>query len=148
MNLNDLLMKKQDVSKLLENDYIVYFLFDKKEIVYVGQSKNGTARIYSHCCKNKHIEDKVFDGYSILRCKKEEINDIEAYYIMKFKPKYNLSMPRTEKYINVLNFTSQKNANKIIERDCDYVKFGKNAIYVLREDFYERFLIVTGRDYI
>ena len=47
--------EKEDISVNLETNYIVYFLLDKKEVVYVGQSVRNLARPF------QHLRDKVFD---------------------------------------------------------------------------------------
>lgn len=60
----------------------IYFLFRNNTIVYVGQTTNGLKRIFDHT-------DKRFDEYTFIRCRKCELNVLEAAYIKKFKPKYN-----------------------------------------------------------
>lgn len=61
----------------------VYLLFDGCEVVYVGQSKNITKRLL------QHTSDKIFDGYAVLKCDAEWLNDVEKHYIREFSPKYN-----------------------------------------------------------
>ena len=63
----------------------VYFLIEKDEIVYVGQSVNVFARV-SH-----HYQDgeKVFDSFCYISCEKEELNILESLYILIFQPRCN-----------------------------------------------------------
>lgn len=63
----------------------VYYLTDKKEIVYIGQSIDIEDRIKQH--KNS---SKVFDDFHCVECKKEELDEFECNEIIKHKPKYNI----------------------------------------------------------
>lgn len=63
----------------------VYFLYDKDELVYIGQSDNLYRRI------GQHIADgvKTFDRFELY-----PTNDrirLEGFLIRMFKPKYNIS---------------------------------------------------------
>ena len=72
--------------------YLIYFLLDKKQIVYIGESQIGIARIF------QHRTDKKFDDYIYIS--EREFPFLKNYYfrryyerrwIIKFKnPKYNL----------------------------------------------------------
>lgn len=65
----------------------IYFLISKGEIVYVGQSKTDVLyRVAQH-----KRDGKVFDRYSYMRCKPEQVDDLEALYIDAFLPKNNSS---------------------------------------------------------
>ena len=55
---------------------IIYFLMDGDEVVYVGQSKTGLARPYSH-------KDKKFTKIAIINCKESELDDKETEFIKK-----------------------------------------------------------------
>lgn len=61
---------------------IIYFLLDGNEVVYIGQSKLGLFRPYSH--SNKH-----FTSVSVVKCKLEDLDSLEIFYIRKYMPKYN-----------------------------------------------------------
>lgn len=63
----------------------VYFLIDKKEVVYIGQSRSLASRVESH------RQNKVFDRILYLPCPEDNLNDVESSLIRKFRPKYNLS---------------------------------------------------------
>ena len=64
---------------------IVYFLLKEMDVVYVGKSTVGLARAFSH-------NDMDYDCVSYIPCSsKEETDDCESYYIMKYRPKYNKS---------------------------------------------------------
>ena len=72
--------------------YLIYFLLDKKQIVYIGESQIGIARIF------QHRTDKKFDDYIYIS--ERELPFLKNYYfrryyerrwIIKFNnPKYNL----------------------------------------------------------
>ena len=61
----------------------VYFLIYNENVVYVGQTTRGLARVYSH------VHDKRFDKIYIIECDEEELDYWEDFYIFKYKPKYN-----------------------------------------------------------
>ena len=60
----------------------VYFLLKNKEVVYVGQTKKGFARPFSH-------RDKDYDEIKIIYCEPNELDITEDQYIRKYKPVYN-----------------------------------------------------------
>ena len=82
---------------------IIYFLLDKDEVVYVGQSKVGMCRPY------QHLEIK-FDKISVMVCKEKELDFLESKYIIKYKPRYNKSVPNNFSY-------SYNNAVKMIRKN-------------------------------
>lgn len=61
---------------------IIYLLIDGDEVVYVGQSKFGLSRPYSH-------KDKKFTNVAVLECEENELDKKETEFIKKYKPKYN-----------------------------------------------------------
>jgi cell division protein FtsB len=61
----------------------IYFLIKEGEIVYVGQSKNVFGRMNGHA-------DKDFDYISFLPCRADELDLMEARYIVKYKPILNV----------------------------------------------------------
>jgi excinuclease UvrABC nuclease subunit len=65
---------------------IIYFLLSGNEIVYIGKSMCGFARIY------KHVTDKTksFTHYYYHSVPEEYITLLEKQYIKKFLPKYNI----------------------------------------------------------
>ena len=71
----------------------VYILFDGKEVVYVGQSRNHpNGRIQAHIKGSK-----VFDRFAIIKVESDYdpyvLNNSEASLIMQYKPKYNKHLP-------------------------------------------------------
>lgn len=81
--------EKFDYSYDLKNTCFscIYFLLDKGEVCYVGQSSRGLIRALSH------TKDKDFDEIKIISTKKENLDKKEAFYILKYNPKYNGSLP-------------------------------------------------------
>lgn len=67
----------------------VYFLLQGDHVVYVGQAKNVKKRIAEH----KADPEKVFDAYSFLPCDAEDLDTLEALYIMHLRPKQNKRQP-------------------------------------------------------
>lgn len=65
----------------------IYFLFDGDEIVYIGQSENIYKRV------GTHLSDKIFDSWNYIEYPDENLDELEAEYILKYKPKYNQSIP-------------------------------------------------------
>lgn len=68
----------------------VYLLYDKGEVVYVGQSKNPMYRIGSHIQEGK----KQFDEFLVYET--ENYDAVEAFLIRALRPKYNLEHPYTQ----------------------------------------------------
>lgn len=68
----------------------VYFLLQGKKVVYIGQTKNIKSRLQAH----KEDRSKVFDNVRFIDGVPVDLLDaVEAYYINKVKPKYNVSLP-------------------------------------------------------
>lgn len=65
------------------NNIFIYFLIKNKEVVYVGQTKNGIFRPLSH------YKNKDFDTIHIMYCEEKELDILEDKYIAKYNPKYN-----------------------------------------------------------
>lgn len=65
---------------------IVYFLYDGDELVYVGKTGRGLARVYEHT-------KKVFTHVSFQYCDDEYLDELEQAYIAIYKPKYNIVVP-------------------------------------------------------
>lgn len=99
-------------------DVFVYFLLKDGEVVYVGQTREGVTRPYSH-------KDKDFDTVRIIKCEIDELDYLEEKYIVKYKPIYNgtlkyvdnISVERIVKKINkrFSNKISEKEIWKLIE---------------------------------
>lgn len=66
----------------------VYFLVRDGEIVYVGQAKNIRQRIEQH-----DDSGKIFDAIAWLEAPLLFLNDIEAYYIYRIRPRENIREP-------------------------------------------------------
>ena len=72
----------------------IYFLWDKSELIYVGQSHNVISRIFDH------KKTKQFTDFSIQPCHAMYMNQLEAAYINIYKPKYNVVIPKLNYSIN------------------------------------------------
>lgn len=90
--------EKQSIYSI--NRFFIYLLWFDNEVVYVGQSKHGTSRILNHIDQ----KDKIFNSFSLILTAPQNLNDLEAEYIIRLKPKYNKTLPANSKYksINVL----------------------------------------------
>lgn len=75
------------MSKRLTTGPVIYFLINKEEIVYVGQTRCLFTRLGTHRRKIK------FDSYAYITASsnKMEREALEGVYIRKFYPKYNLA---------------------------------------------------------
>lgn len=126
--------------RLKKHTNIVYFLLDNDEVVYVGQSKTGLDRAFSH-------RDKVFDEVSYVRCKENELDDCESFYIKKYKPKYNktpgssnYSMLKAKKYIRYISQIddlSIKDLKKIINYLQIEVYTLNSSLYISEDSVFE-----------
>lgn len=65
----------------------IYFLFQSSNLVYVGQSVDIHARL------SAHVRKKEFDRYTVIPCQPDQLNEMEADYIVYFNPPLNRSLP-------------------------------------------------------
>lgn len=72
----------------------IYFLIHDEEIVYVGQSVDVKSRLDQHSRGDDVHDPKLFNRYFVIMCDTSELNNLEAYYINKFHPKYNIAIPK------------------------------------------------------
>lgn len=70
----------------LDRQAYVYFLISEGVVGYVGQSINIMNRIAGHAGGSPW-----FDRVLALPVKREKLNEIERYWIIKLKPRYNLA---------------------------------------------------------
>lgn len=86
-----------NLSKNFEKDLNgIYFLLNKNEIVYVGQTTQGLTRTFCHA------KNKIFDKYYFIPCPADKLDYIESAYIIKFNPIYNKTINKGSKSINSL----------------------------------------------
>jgi hypothetical protein len=72
----------------------VYFLLKKDEIVYVGQSVHIPSRLDYHLRDNDSItRSEFFDSYHYIECEPDHLDMLEAFFIRKFNPIYNVAKP-------------------------------------------------------
>jgi hypothetical protein len=65
----------------------VYFLLDDAEVVYVGQSINIMSRIATHASEGI----KEFNRWCYLTAKRADLTELESFYIVLLRPKYNVA---------------------------------------------------------
>lgn len=66
----------------------VYFLIDKGEVVYVGQSLDVLNRLSKHMRGGRR-----FERFAFIACKKEDLDELERLYINALVPAWNTAMP-------------------------------------------------------
>jgi len=82
---NKALLNEQEIVKAANTWSMaigIYFLIDGNRVVYVGQSVNVYSRISSH-------QDKVFESFAFIPCKKEMLDKLESLYIHILRPTLN-----------------------------------------------------------
>lgn len=82
-----------------KNMFCVYFLKKDGEIVYVGQTMDMKARVYKH----NHSRYISFDSVEYTITNKCNVNNLETYYILKYKPFHNSSLPANDDFKPVGN---------------------------------------------
>ena len=87
-------------AKPVESFCGLYFLIQKNEIVYIGQSLNVIARVHAHSGNKR----KPFDSFAWLSCNKNELNEMETAYISFFEPIYNGRIPQTRELSTPIPF--------------------------------------------
>jgi len=84
--------------------YYLYFLFYKKELIYIGQTKSLNTRLVCHQRKsiNSSTNQKKFDRYYAISSPSERITKKwEKILIKKLKPKYNIGHDKDARYKKV-----------------------------------------------
>jgi hypothetical protein len=78
----------------------VYFLIDRDEVVYIGQSVNVQARVDAHAFYNQRHENwypehiRAFDRAIWMKLPAGEIKVFEAALIRLLRPRHNVMVPR------------------------------------------------------
>ena len=67
----------------------MYFLFQGDDLVYIGKSNDVEYRIGQHRSRNKI----TFDRVAIVPCAMSELTKLEARYIRKYTPFFNVALP-------------------------------------------------------
>jgi hypothetical protein len=79
----------------------IYFLIRESKVVYVGRALDVGKR------SDVHKRDKEFDNISFIRVGNEIYNEVEAFYIAKFNPEYNNSLPPNSLFYTVSRLKSE-----------------------------------------
>ena len=90
------------VTKPVKGNTYVYRLICAGTVIYVGQSKSLIERIYGHL-----LSGKDFDEIGYFECTSEEVNDKEAFEIVKYNPALNTNLPKNNIYINENQFKKE-----------------------------------------
>ena len=101
----------------------VYFLFDNKQLVYIGESNN----IYMRIGQNIKDGKKKFDSFEIYPC--NDRKKLEGFLIRALSPKYNVSLGMTYDFVEEDIFPSQtiEEAIKAYEKQFDTYTVGEVA---------------------
>lgn len=82
----------------------IYFLYDNDVIVYVGQTTAVDTSPHSRPLSHSKEGIKKHDSYELFEVPLDlEIDLVEGYFINKYKPKYNSSMPVSNKVFEKLS---------------------------------------------
>jgi hypothetical protein len=82
-NLEEIRLRASGKISLSQSEYVIYFLFNNEELIYIGQTRNLLKRI------SVHKRTKVFDKISIVETDYKDVMCLEQGYIKKYKPIYN-----------------------------------------------------------
>ena len=115
----------------------VYFLLEKNVVVYVGKTTNGIWRI------KQHRHEKTYDDIYIIKCNYEDLNRLEDYYMIKYKPKYNLLPNHYRKNIITCYNELRKEFSTPLLELIDYIK--QNNIKI---DKFNNVESITKADYL
>lgn len=135
-------MKFEEIGAITIAEYqntFIYFLLRNGVVVYVGQTKQGLIRPFTH----KY--DKEYDEIKIIYCKEKALDMLEDKYIEKYKPIYNktfnlamnYSLYRTREKIREMfeNKITIPILKKIIsELEIEIFMINGNS-YIKRKDF-------------
>lgn len=102
----------------------IYFLFDGPTLVYVGQSNNIHSRVGQH-------KDKKFDSWNYIEFVEDDLNILEAEFILKYQPKYNKSIPKNNRWVSqslikkIHNIGKVETNNMIKNNEVEFIVFDK-----------------------
>lgn len=126
----------------------IYFLLQGDEVVYVGQTRKGLSRPFTH-------DDKIYDNIKILFCDKDNLNMLEAEFIVKYEPIYNKVLPVNDSialrtaWLKFKSITHAEIPYRELRELCSYfevptykTKSGKERI--LNKDFEKLLNLTTG----
>jgi hypothetical protein len=74
---------------------VVYRLFLKDEVVYVGQATCVPARVLAHANEGK----KEFDSYDFVEVSPDDLNEAEARVMCAHRPRYNCNVPCNSRFL-------------------------------------------------
>lgn len=89
----------------IDKSYIYFLLSEEEQVLYIGQTTNLCQRM------GTHLYSGVINGISKIRyflTDKYHINEVEAALIIKYRPKYNLSVPSNKRYASIEGFRNSK----------------------------------------
>ena len=130
----------------------IYFLIFDGKVIYVGQTKRGLSRPFSH-------RDKIYTSVKIIPCKDNELDTLESKYILKYSPSYNKKPNFSDAY-------SIKRISRIVKKElktqyfsavdvkkiCKILNFNttniSNVTYISKNDFEKIFDYVKLGKYI
>lgn len=92
--------EKNSISVPVYDDCFIYFLLDKNEVVYVGKTTQGISRPFHH------KSSKKFDQIKIIYFESDKLDEMEDFFIKKYKPKYN----------KISNYNQNYSLKRVIEK--------------------------------
>lgn len=112
----------------------IYFLFQDNELVYVGQAACLDIRLLTHISEGI----KQFNRFAWIPCEKENLEYLEAQYILKFLPKYNKNLPHILGYLLPATIKthlgiSMRTIRKVIAKHKPHSVNGRYQIEEIRE---------------
>ena len=124
----------------------VYFLFDGKDIVYVGQSADIFRRIYEHSSGRAKGEKKKFDTWEYIEIPDEaERFRAENLLILALRPKYNIDYSGANARCVIEKHRSQnKNAAKVTKIELFVKNFDKISNSIALRDMDDFFGFPVG----
>ena len=150
-------LSKNKISVESLNSFCVYALWDKDEIVYVGQSTQLGQRIMAH------TKDKLFDSYSFFDCGSfEEMDSIESTLIIQLQHKYNTqygkgyeSLAKLRRRIRKISDKHKYNSNYYVnkirkclsETDIEMIEF-KGSTVIKTQDVPKALEYILEGDYV
>ena len=150
-------LSKNKISVESLNRFCVYALWDRDEIVYVGQSTQLGQRI------TVHAKNKIFDSYSFFDCKSfDEMDAIESTLIIRLRPKYNVqygsgyeSLAKLRKRISKISDKHKYNPKYYVkkirkclsETDIEMIEF-KGSTVIKTQDVPNALEYILEGDYV
>ena len=135
--------KVYSIEKQKDLGTVVYFLYNKGELVYVGSTSSFFTRL------GNHLETKVFDSFKVIPTTVEDRWNDEAKYIFELSPKYNKKLPQNDIYYTLSKVISEfKGVKKNYKEMFELMSVEWNGFrYIIMNDSIRNYIQIKSSEF-